>query len=50
MFRSIGNTLDRKKKSFTGTGEKNSDIKLIFSKFLDEYFTEYKNVVKWEAS
>ena len=50
MFRSIGNTLDRKKKSSTGTGEKNSDTKLIFSKFLDEYFTEYKNLFKWEVS
>ncbi len=49
-FRSIGGALDRKQKYLVQTGEKNSDINLIFDRFLDEYFADYKNLFKWEAS
>ncbi len=50
MFRSIGGTLDKKRKSLIQTGEKNSDIRVIFDKFLKEYFSEYRNLFQWEAS
>ncbi len=50
MFRSIGGTLDKKKNDFIQAGEKSSDIEVVFSRFLDEYFAEYKNMFKWEAS
>lgn len=50
MFRSIGNTLDKKNKHFIRTGEEDSNINLIFDKFLEEHFFDYKNLFKWEAS
>ena len=50
MFRSIGGTLDKKKKYLIRTEEKNSDISVVFDKFLNEYFAEYKDLFKWEAS
>ncbi len=50
MFRSIGGTLDKKKNSLLKTEEQSSNISLIFDKFLDEYFAEYKDLFKWEAS
>jgi len=50
MFKSIGNTLDQKKKNLIKTEEKNSDISLIFSKFLENNFNEYKDLFKWTAS
>lgn len=50
MFRSIGNTLDKKKKNLINTGEKRSDIIVAFDKFLNEYFADYKDLFKWEAS
>lgn len=49
MFYSIGGTLEKKKNNLIKTGEKSSDIGLIFDKFLNEYFAEYKNLFKWEA-
>ena len=50
MFRSISNVLDKKKKNLIKAGEKSSDIGLVFDKFLNEYFAEYKDLFKWEAS
>lgn len=50
MFRSIGGIVDKKKNNLIKSGEKNSDINLIFDKFLDKYFAEYKNLFQWEAS
>lgn len=50
MFRSIGGTLDKKKNNLIKSQEKSSDISLIFDKFLDKYFAEYKNLFTWEAS
>ncbi len=50
MFRSISGILDKKKKDLTHTGKKSSDIIVVFDKFLNEYFAEYKNLFKWEAS
>lgn len=50
MFRSIGGTLEKKKKNLIKTGEKSSDISRVFDKFLDKHFVEYKNLFKWEAS
>ncbi len=50
MFRSIGSTVDKKKNNLIKTQEKSSDISLIFDKFLDKYFAEYKNLFEWEAS
>lgn len=49
MFRSIGDTLSKKKKSLIKDREKNKDISLVFDKFLSKYFTEYKDLFKWEA-
>lgn len=50
MFKSIGGALDKKKKNLIQTGEKSADIRLIFDKFLNEYFSDYKNLFEWEAS
>ncbi len=50
MFQSIGRTLDKKKKNLIKIGEKSSVISVIFDKFLNENFVEYKNLIKWEAS
>lgn len=50
MFRSIGGALDQKKKSLVKAGGKNSDISLVFNKFLNQYFTEYKDLFEWTAS
>ncbi len=50
MFHPIGGTLDRKKRDLIKIEEKNSDISQVFDKFLNEYFAEYKNLFKWEAS
>lgn len=50
MFRSIGGTIDRKKNNLIKAGEKSSDISLVFDKFLDKYFGEYKDLFQWEAS
>ena len=50
MFKSIGGALDKKKKNLIKAGEKGSDISLVFDKFLDRYFADYKNLFKWEAS
>lgn len=50
MFRSIGGTLDKKKKNLIQGVEKSSDISVVFDKFLNEYFAEYKDLFKWEAS
>lgn len=50
MFRSIGGTLDRKKKNLIKAGENSSDINVIFDKFLSKYFVDYKNLFEWEAS
>lgn len=50
MFRSISGTLDKKKKDLVQAGEKRSDISVVFDKFLNEYFAEYKDLFKWEAS
>ena len=50
MFRSIGNTVDKKRSSLIKNGEKSSDITLVFIKFLDKYFAEYKDLFRWEAS
>lgn len=50
MFRSIGETLEKKKTNLTRASKKNSDISFVFNKFLDEYFSEYKDLFKWEAS
>lgn len=49
MFRSIGSTVDKKRNDFIKDGEKSSDIIQIFTKFLDEYFAEYKDLFKWQA-
>lgn len=50
MFRGIKGTLDKKKKDLITAGGKISDISLVFDKFLNEYFAEYKDLFKWEAS
>lgn len=50
MFHSISSTLDKKKKDLIKSGGKNSDVSLVFDKFLDKYFADYKNLFKWEAS
>ena len=50
MFRSIGGTLERKKNNLIKTIGKSSDINRVFVKFLDENFSEYKDLFKWEAS
>lgn len=50
MFHSISGTLDKKKKNLVKGGEKNSDISILFDRFLNEYFAEYKDLFKWEAS
>lgn len=42
--------MDKKKKSLIEEGEKSSDVSLVFDKFLNENFAEYKNLFKWEAS
>lgn len=48
MFRSIGGTLDKKKKDFIGSREKNFEISYVFNKFLNKHFTEYKNLFSWK--
>ncbi|MEK7121520.1 MAG: hypothetical protein AAB857_02315 [Patescibacteria group bacterium] len=50
MFRSISGVLDKKKKDLIQAGGQNSDISVVFDKFLNEYFAEYKSLFKWEAS
>lgn len=50
MFRSIGGTLDKKKKDFIQVGVKKSDVSVVFDKFLSEYFADYKDLFKWEVS
>lgn len=50
MFRSIGGTLDKKKKDLIRTEEKSADISVIFRKFLNDYFAEYQDLFQWEAS
>ena len=50
VFKSISGTLDKKKKDILQAGEKNSDVSIIFNKFLNEYFYDYKNLFEWEAS
>lgn len=50
MFRAIGGTVDKKKNYLIKAGEKSSNISLVFDKFLNEYFVEYKDLFKWEAS
>ncbi|MDO8658818.1 MAG: hypothetical protein Q7K55_08805 [Candidatus Levybacteria bacterium] len=50
MFRSIGSTLDKKKNNIIKAGEKSSNISVVFNKFLNEYFADYKDLFKWEAS
>ncbi len=50
MFKSIGGTLDRKKKNLIKDGEKRSDINFIFDKFLNENFAEYRDLFQWETS
>ncbi len=50
MFRSIGGTLDKKKKGLIRTAEKNSDIDRVFIKFLDSFFAEYKKMFNWAIS
>ncbi len=50
MFRSIGGTLEKKKSNLIKAVEKSSDISLIFDRFLNENFAEYKGLFKWEAS
>lgn len=42
--------MDKKRKNLISTGEKNSDINMVFDKFLSEYFGDYKGMFKWEAS
>ena len=42
--------VDKKKNNLIKTRQKGSDISLIFDKFLDKYFAEYKNLFEWEAS
>ena len=49
MFRSIGSALDKKKENLIKAGEKSSDIRAVFEKFLNEYFAEYNDLFKWEA-
>ena len=50
MFRSIGGTLDKKKKNLIQAGEKSADVNLVFDEFLNRHFAEYKGLFKWEAS
>ena len=50
MFRSIGGTLDKKKKNLIQAGEKSADVSLVFEEFLNRHFAEYKSLFKWEAS
>ena len=50
MFRSIGGTLDKKKKDLIRTEGKSSNISVVFDKFLSEYFADYKDLFKWEIS
>ncbi len=50
MFRSIGETLDKKEKNLIQAGKKSSDVSLVFDKFLNRYFAEYKNLFEWNAS
>ena len=50
MFRSIGGTLDKKKNNLIKYGENNSDINIIFDKFLNKYFSDYKDLFEWKAS
>jgi len=50
MFRSIGGTLEKKKKNLIQAGVKSADISLVFDKFLKEYFSDYDNLFKWDAS
>jgi hypothetical protein len=50
MFRSIGGTLEKKRNNLIKTGAKSSDISLMFDKFLNDYFFEYKDLFNWEAS
>ena len=50
MFRSISGTIDRKKNNLIKSTKDSSSISLIFNKFLNEYFIEYKDLFKWEAS
>ena len=50
MFRSIGGVINKKKSSLIKEGEKNHDINFVFDKFLSQYFSEYKELFKWEAS
>ncbi len=50
MFKSIGGTLDKKKKELIKDEKKTTDISVVFNKFLDEYFAEYKDLFQWEAS
>ncbi len=50
MFKSIGSTLDKKKKDLIKLGGKNSDIHVVFDKFLNQYFADYKDLFRWKAS
>lgn len=50
MFRSIGKAVDRKKNNLLAGRDKISDISLVFERFLNENFAEYKDLFKWEAS
>jgi len=50
MFRSIGGVVNKKKSSLIKEGEKTHDVNFVFNKFLNEYFVDYKDLFKWEAS
>ena len=50
MFRSIGGTVDKKKKSLIKNEEKSFSVNLVFEEFLNRYFSDYKGLFKWEAS
>lgn len=42
--------MEKKRDNLIKTGEEKSDINRIFSKFLDMYFAEYRDLFKWETS
>lgn len=42
--------MDKKRKDLINAGEKNSSISVVFDRFLKEYFSDYKDLFKWEAS
>lgn len=47
MFRSLGGTLEKRKRQLIKTDTKSNNITDVFNQFLEENFREYKDFFKW---